>query len=223
MLLLLTLACSDYELSLPNDAGGERDLPPDLTSSEDSGDLDTGEWGPEDPNLENPPTGGPPEVFLDDCPEGIEVGFTPGEIYVKANDSTIATATLNSTQTGWFHVYDTTIAESGSSQQNETGFVRIANSDVPDGAPVWGSCGDDWIVRDADNSGTPKAEKIYLGTFWLQAGDNALTLEHVCNLVALGECAGSLNQVSGHMCEDSGNPNSVHVLAEGLCVIQAER
>lgn len=222
MLLLLTLACSDYELSIPNDGTGERDLPPDLTSDTDTGDIDTGDWDPEDPDLAEPPTGGPPEVFLDDCPDGIEVGFEPGEIYVKANDATVATATLNSTQTGWFHVYDTTIAESGSSQQNETGFVRIANADVPDGLPVWATCGDDWIIQDADNSGTPTAEKIYLGTFWLVNGDNALTLEHVCNLVADGECVSDLNQVSGHMCEDSGNPNSVHVLAEGLCVIRVE-
>lgn len=223
MLLLLALACTDYELNAPNDATGERDGPPDLTSGGDSGTWDTGPEDPEEPELADPPTGGPPEIFLDDCPDGIQVDFSPGEIYVKANDSSVATGTLNSTQTGWFHVYDTTIAESGSAQKNETAFVRIANADVPDGLPVWGSCGDDWIVKDADNSGSPKGEKIYLGTFWLQEGDNALTLEHVCNLVAQGECASELNQVSGHMCEDTGNPNSVHVLAEGLCVVRAER
>lgn len=229
-MLFLLLACSEYGINAPNDNAGGWPEPPPVsddtgTSTVDDTDDSAGDTdppvdsAPDEPVMDDPPTGGPPDIFMDDCPSDVTVTFSPSEIYVTST-RTAAAATLSTDVSGWFHVFDTTIAESGASQQNETGYVRISNAANPDGFPRWATCGDDWIVRDADNSGS-RSDKIYVGTYWLESGDNAVALEHICPRVNAGECTSHMNNVSGHSCSDTGNPNSVHLVAEGLCLVRA--
>ena len=60
----------------------------------------------------------------------------------------------------------------------------------------------------------------YMGTFWLVAGGNELQINHFCPLVRTGFCTQFHNtQDAGSTC-DTHNPNSVHVQAEGICLVR---
>jgi hypothetical protein len=167
-----------------------------------------------------------PDPWLDDCPEGsysVTDFYGAGggdEIYVLSWDPTEASATLVSPLGGLFAVYDSDVYESGGSQTNESGFVRIRNSANPEGAPTTPNCGLEYIVQDNDNDGSPPAPLIYMGTFSLVAGANDLTLYHFCPLFRQGYCqtyhVGDSSASSG--CDDSG-PNSIHVSGEGFCLV----
>jgi len=178
----------------------------------DGGGDDTGE----------PPRDGPPVEITDECPDGATVSMSPSEIYVLSWDSTAATATLTASDSGYFHIYDYSIAESGSSQWNESGYVRVSNATNTGGEPVYANCGYDWIVSDSDNYGPlPSGSRIYIGTFWLDAGSNTLTLNHYCPLYRAGECPAFHKTDTSDTCDNDG-VNSVHVVADGLCVTPAE-
>ena len=167
-----------------------------------------------------------PEEWLDECPENA-VPITDfyaddgGDgIYTLSWGPTEMDATLETPVAGMYAVYDTYVYESGGSQTNESGFVRIRNSGNPDGAPVSPNCGLDYIVQDSDNSGTPPAPLVYLGTFELAAGANELTLYHYCALFRQGYCStfhiGDPGATSG--CDGSG-ANSIHLEGEGICLV----
>ena len=168
----------------------------------------------------------PPPERIGECPpEAIPLTDFYGpdgqdEIYVLAWGNTQATATLVTPVAGMYDVYDTEVAESGASQTNESGYIRIANDHNPSGEPLWGNCANDWIVPDVDNDGPPALPWVYLGTFDLNDGDNQVVLSHYCPIFRAGECSvfhiGDPDASSG--CNDSG-PNSIHLNAEGICLI----
>ncbi len=199
MLAILMLSCVDYDLGSPNDVGHPY------------GDSATGEaW------LDLPP-----ETVMDDpCPDDVNATFGPGEIYVKSWDRTQDAGVLTAAVAGLYHVYDFTIAESGSSQHNESAFFRVSNATNPEGFPELSNCRDEWVVQDADNDGAlAVGQRIYVGTFWLDEGDNALSMHHFCPLVREGACPDlHIEDDPGGTC-DSGNVNSVHFVGEGLCLV----
>ncbi len=168
----------------------------------------------------------PPPQRIGECPpEAIPLTDFYGpdgqdEIYVLAWNNTQATATLVTPVAGLYDVYDTEVSESGASQTNESGYIRIANDHNPSGVPEWGNCVNDWIVPDVDNDGPPALPWVYLGTFDLNDGDNQVILSHYCPIFRAGECGtfhvGDPDAASG--CNDSG-PNSIHLNAEGICLI----
>ena len=213
-MLLLALGCTDYSFTDPEDTknGSHAEYP------------DSGDWGEEDrdpPGFDNPPTERPPTFLDGDCEEGTDqVLFEFDEIYVKSWDATQKDGTLYAYASGWYHLYDLGMAESGVSQPNETAMVRITNASNPDGYPAWANCGDDWFVVDADNISTPN-ERIYTGTYWLDEGVNHLELVHFCPIFRDGACDGlHITEWSDGTC-DSGNPNSVHLVGGAACVVPA--
>ena len=223
---LLTLAaCNDYNFDKENDVWGgdsgttapDRPSDADDTGGDDTGPGDTSP-DPDDPGT--PPDSLPPEVIEGECEGTNAVSISP-TIYVTTSAPTAAT-TLTASEAGWYHLYDYTIAESGESQRNETAYIQVSNSTNPDGHPALANCGDDWIVEDADNDGgLPTGSRIYLGTFWLDAGDNTLSLMHFCPLYEAGSCSSFHDTDDSSSTCESGNVNSVHLEGEGLCVTEA--
>jgi hypothetical protein len=199
VLTLLLLSCVDYDLSSPDDVGFPYS---DSGTGEQIVDL-------------------PPEVVMDDpCPDDVNATFGPGEIYVKSWDRETDGGVLTADVAGQYHVYDFTIAESGASQTNESAYFRVANDTNPSGMPTLSNCRDEWVVIDVDNDGAmARGQRIYVGTFWLDAGDNDLTMHHFCPLIRDGACPDLHLLVPDDGTCDSGNVNSVHFLGEGLCLV----
>ena len=101
--------------------------------------------------------------------------------------------------------------------------MRVVSDTVPDGAPYFTNCGADWFVADADNDATPPTgARLHLGTFWLDAGDNTLYLNHYCPVYRAGECTWLHDTVDGSSTCDSSNANSVHIEGDGICVVRAD-
>ena len=210
-----------------DDAGDDDDGSPydDGTDDDDAvvDDDDTSDGNDDDDDDDD----GPPPDRISECPPNaakVLDFYAPDggdEIYVLSWNNSTATATLEAPLAGLYDIYDTDVAESGASQTNETGFIRIANDHNPSGEPVWANCGDDWVVPDSDNSGAPLDPWSYLGTFDLNEGDNTITLSHWCPVFRAGECdwfhIGDPDGASG--CNDTGGANSIHVNADGFCMI----
>jgi hypothetical protein len=243
LLLLLGAACTEYGIHTPVDhpsqgedtaeddlspkpprgGGGGDDGGPDDPPEDTSPPTDTappGEGYDPDPDPHDIPDGDMPPRTREDCPGDAEASWSDGEIYVLSWDDTSASGVLWSNQAGWFHVYNSYLAESGSSQFNESAWFRIRNSTFPDGEPFHTNCGDDYIVEDHDNSGSSTTSLIYIGTFWLDTGDNDLQMNHYCPLYRSGECSSFHNTGHDTTC-DSSNVNSVHYSGEGLCISTA--
>ena len=202
---LVAIACSDYGFGDDKDVNG-----PDTGGSADTADTaDTADIDDDGP---------PPTVITDDCVTDTEASFSPGEIYVLSYEPTSASGTLTAGVSGWYHGYDFSLAESGASQTNEESYLRIGNARRPGGEPYWANCEDEWIVDDLDNDGLASGTRVYTGTFWLEAGDNTLTLNHYCPLYMDGYCP-EFHETSdsGQTC-DAGAANSVHFNGEGLCL-----
>ncbi|MEZ4322232.1 MAG: hypothetical protein R3F61_32465 [Myxococcota bacterium] len=194
--------------------------PEDPTNPEDPTD-------PEDPTVEqdggsdpeHPPTGELPEEHpTSECDASDIAPFSSGEIWVGNSNSspTEASGTLTAPAAGWYDVYNTPIQESGASQHNESAFFRVQNATNPAGLPATGNCGDEWVVADADNSGSPPGARTYLGTFWLDAGANTLVMTHYCQIWT--SCPQFHNDQPSNQTCDSGNINSVHFLGDGVCL-----
>lgn len=202
-------------------ADDDDDTTPESASDDDDDSIpDPDPSDDDDASISDPPdwrTECPPEAF-----DGVDFYGPDGEseIYVLDSSPTEATATLVVPVSGLYAVYDTAVSESGSSQTNETGFLRIRNSANPDGVPRNPNCGSDFIVQDSDNSGVPPAPLSYLGMFELVEGDNAVTLYHFCPMFNQGECEdfhiGDPEGASG--CLGSG-PNSIHLNGDGICLV----
>jgi hypothetical protein len=199
------------------DDGGVSDGGDDTGGGDDGG----GDAG-DDTGDRDPPTEGPPPEQVSECTPGTTATMSPEEIYVLSWTDTETYATLTTAESGYSHVYDYSISESGSDQWNESAFLRIRNTTNPDGTPVYANCGYEWLVIDADNYGDlPEGSRIYIGTFWLDAGDNAMTLYHYCPLYRSGQCESFHITVNDDTC-DNGGVNSVHVEADGICLAKAE-
>ena len=243
---LLLHACMDYGVHTPEDVrepnhpvrtpglyddsgeGGDTDhlhdsLPQEEVPDDDTDDPDDEPPDDDDPpgDFGDPPNGDPPSDWHDDCDGGTKA-TSSSSIYVLSWDPTQMDATVSTGTSAWYHIYSSHIAESGSSQRNESAYYRVPNSANPSGAPRWGNCGSDWVVRDADNGGGPPASLIYVGTFWLEKGDNTLEMHHFCPVYRSGSCSAyHVTSDSGSTC-DSGNANSVHFEGSGICVTRAK-
>ena len=77
------------------------------------------------------------------------------------------------TDAGWFHLYDTSVAESGAGQMNESVYFRVTNGSDGPGLPLDSNCDGECIVADPDNArDQPAGSRVYRGTFWFDAGTN---------------------------------------------------
>jgi hypothetical protein len=159
----------------------------------------------------------------EDCPGGVSATVIDsdgdGWVVITTSD-TEDWAIVNVPVDGVYEIYDSQLAESGSSQMNETGYLTVTNSVNPNGYPVTANCGLYHLVADADNNGTPTSA-IYVGTFSLMAGeDNLLTLHHYCPMYQDGHCTsfhnGDPNTGSG--CNTT-NANSLHMDLDGICIV----
>ncbi len=190
-------ACDDC-----NDADGTYAVPP-------SGLCD----GPDDP-----PTDTPPDPIPDpaDCTAGATVTVA-GAVWTGSYSSPRSTV-IRASASGWYHLYDAYVAESGASQRNESGYLNVSNPFNPSGKPAAGNCNGEYIVVDNDNSGPPPSQ-VFIGTFYLQAGDNTLTLHHYCPLQRAGQCgAFHVTSASSSTC-GSGNVNSIHLDLRAFCAV----
>lgn len=233
--LLLTTACSDYNLNKPGDdepGGDGTEDHDDGEVGEPEGDEDDGDPSEDDPGLDDPsddtaepdePEEGPPDEPLDDCEGDVEATWESGEIAVLGREDAPDSGTLTVPEAGWYHVYDTSIAESEDAQGNESAYLRIPSSADGDGLPMWGNCSEDWVVVDPDNGGPlPDGTRLYMGTFYLNEGENTVWLHHYCTRYRAGECADlHIEDDSDSTC-DTNNPNSVHFSGEGLCLQRVE-
>jgi hypothetical protein len=212
LLLALLCSCSDYGFSDGAHVwpGGDSATP----EADADVDADTDTDTDSDVDL-------PPETFLDDCTPDTTAQFDSGEIYVKSWDRQTDGGVLTAAATGWYHLYDYSLAESGASQTNEVAYLRITNARRPDGEPYHANCADEWIVDDFDNEQTP-VERIYAGTFWLEAGPNDLALIHYCPLERSGSCPQFHDTSDAGSTCDSDGPNSVHFDGEGLCLVRVD-
>ncbi len=235
-LLVLLIGCNENALSAlnsPPQRGDEGVDDDDDTVGDDDDDDPTGdnenEGDDDDAGDDDDVVGDdddddtPPPEKLDACPEdALTVADFYGdnggdEIYVLAYSPTEAYGTLVSPIAGLFDIYDTSVAESGDSQMNETGFIRIRNSHSSEGEPLFSNCGLDWLVMDTDNEGPPP-NLVYMGTFDLDEGDNDLTLYHFCPLFQQGYCSDfHIGDPNNNGCNDGAH--SIHFTGEGLCLV----
>ncbi|MCO4771863.1 MAG: hypothetical protein KDA24_17660 [Deltaproteobacteria bacterium] len=239
-LLLANSGCNETALealNAPPQRGDENPLADDDDDDDggihgDDDDDNTNEQPADDDDLANDDDAGddddglPPKT-IDDCPEGavfVTDFWGPSgedEIYVlgNGNNPTEATATLVSPVAGLFDLYDISVAESGNSQTNESGFIRIRNAVNPVGAPAFANCGYEWIQTDPDNEGAPP-ELFYMGSFDLVEGENEVTLYNYCGLYRQGLCSEFHigDPDTGGGC-NTGNYNSIHLAGEGICLI----
>ena len=213
-LSVVGLSCrADYGF-IPKNGGGAGDD----TAVEDPGDTEDIDPPDTEDDTGEPPS--PPPVLMEsDCPEDARSSISDS-VYVLSWDSTTASTEITAGGPGWYHLYDYSIVESGASQTNESAYLRIRNAQRPSGEPLWGNCGSDWVVQDADNQGAlAQGTRIYMGTFWLEAGTNQLELVHYCPIYRSGACGDlHITDDPGATC-DSGNVNSVHLEGQGICLM----
>jgi len=163
-----------------------------------------------------------PEETLSDC-EGVADVELNHELMSLSWDSSMAEGNVYVETEGTYHVYSNYIAESGSSQTNESAYIRISNSTNPDGFPMFSNCNTDWVVADLDNGmAIPSGMVAYVGTFYLAQGDNAITMGHYCPLYRAGECPSFHIEIDSSSTCDTGNPNSVHFTGTAVCLLPAE-
>lgn len=172
------------------------------------------------PSFLAPPPVRPPPAFVPDL-------SCEGRSSVHLSDSLVVTswsrnqdsAILEADAAGWYWLYGNVPADSGPEQQNETASLRVSNRSNPDGSSLHTNCGEEWLVQDADNHGSPSGERSYLGLFWLDEGRNAVSLHHTCPRIRAGVC-GTFEE-SDRLTSSchSYNANSVTVRADAMCAI----
>jgi hypothetical protein len=184
-------------------------------------DTGTAPWSNGDP-AEPPPYEAPPAPSIgEDCAAagGILAQLDDDEVDVLSHEGTVEIRTLTSGVSGWYDLYDRSMAHSGTGEWNESAMVRILNAGNPSGLPVLANCGANQVTLDPDNTGDPGDELLYLGTFWFELGENTLELEHLCPTVRAGSCAEleSLDDDDTTCAADDGN--SAHLDGERLCMV----
>ncbi len=211
-------ACSEYELGSDGEttpADGSDPAGPDTPDGPDRDESDTDidiDNFPLPPDFDEPP----PEVITECTGDAPQVA--PTQLAVLSWSQTTQSGIITVNQTGWYHVYNTYLSESGAGQWNESSFFRIKNAARPAGKPYFANCdGSDWIVVDQDNFGTPPGSRIYIGSYWLEAGNNELEMNHYCPIFRAGSCP--QHHYSGTLTCDSDSVNSVHFEGDGLCLV----
>ncbi len=131
-------------------------------------------------------------------------GDNDGQLYVLDDGNrTASCGTLRVTSTGYYDIFDIELSESCDTQQDETGYLTVANSCNTEGWPTEGNAGSRYVVLDNDNT-PPCADSsectpgkvcrtgggrkccvpdtpVFMGTFLLVAGeDNKICLNHWC-------------------------------------------
>jgi len=177
--------------------------------------------GPDTPGTWDTAPPAPPMDEIDECPNEAEVSIASG-VYVLSWDRTEVSGVLEAQSQGWYHLYDFALSESGDSQRNESGYLRLPNDINPDGQPRWSNCQSNWVQVDQDNYQAPAATRVYLGTFWLNEGPNPFSFTHYCPLYRAGHCLGLHDAEDAKSTCESGNLNSVHFEGEGLCIVLAD-
>lgn len=163
----------------------------------------------------------PPEETLEGC-VGVADIVLDEELMVWSWDSGPDIGTVEVDFGGTYHVYSDYIAESGSSQTNESAYMRFSNSQNPDGFPLMNNCNDDWVVADLDNNGSVPAGMVaYVGTFYLMPGENTISMHHYCPVYRAGDCPNFHFPADANSTCDSGNPNSVHFTGTAICLLPA--
>jgi hypothetical protein len=216
---LLLTACSEYDLGQP--------LPPEQPPSESGNEqAEEEEEAVEEEAVEEEEPGEteqervPEDFGTVDCEDGVTATWLSGELAALSYDTDPSIGMLNSTLTGNFHVYDIVPAESGAAQWNESMYLRVTNTTESIGMPVRENCGGDFIVVDADNQGDlPAGTTQYLGTFWLEAGDNNVEVWHACPRMRDGECPDQHIEDEPSSTCDSTNINSVHLTGQAICLV----
>lgn len=122
----------------------------------------------------------PSNFDRDDCDTQIGFAGSSGAITRSNYDAAIDVPLEDLQVSGWYAVYKNEVAESGSSQRNESSYYRVYNAANPMGLPRDPNCGGEYIVPDYDNDGrTP--ERVYLGTFYFDASSaNTIQMRHYC-------------------------------------------
>jgi hypothetical protein len=145
-----------------------------------------------------------------------------GTVVVESQSDNNEVKDLSSPVTGWYDLYDLSLADSGASETNEIARIRVRNGLFPDGSSAYANCGSDWVGPDADNVGATGSELYYLGTFWFEPGVNTLDLQHFCLSIRQGICP-ELEDLSdpGSTCA-SDEENGVGLVADGLCLVEPE-
>jgi len=158
----------------------------------------------------------------DGCVDGDVASWAPGEIVVAAWNPLEAEGVITANTAGLYAIYDRSLAESGPSQTNESAYLQVTTDANPAGQPEEGNCAGWWVVVDDDNDGAPPQDPVFLGTFWLERGENPVTLHHYCKLYRAGQCQDFHNPSPKNGSCDSDNWNSVHLLGEGVCLARQE-
>ncbi len=191
------------------------------TGTDPSTGTGSGATPPDNDDYDAPPDlVAPPSDTRDACGSGVYATMTDPEIWVGASSSSsrLETTTIVAPVAGWFDLYNTHIVESGDRQWNESAYFRVTNATNPDGYPLLANCVDDWVVVDLDNAGPPPGTRVYIGTFWLDVGDNTLEMRHYCDRYLAGECTSLHIPDDPNSTCDSGNINSVHFYGDGICL-----
>jgi hypothetical protein len=163
-----------------------------------------------------PPVSGECVVWGDVTYQGSE------ELVVVMPDELEDQGILHAEAAGWYDLFNDYLAESGDNQTNESCYFRVVNDTNPAGHPVQSNCGKDWVIMDRDNDGTPTTS-AFIGTFWLDKGDNTLQMHHYCPRFKAGECVDLHNDLPENKTCPSTNPNSVHFRGgTSLCVVPVE-
>ena len=109
---------------------------------------------------------------------------------------------------GYYKIFSRNHSESGCLQKNESSFINIKNATNPSGIPKYVNCTDQWVSVDPGNkyfgcaidgvniTGHGLIEPTYptnphpwnmiyhyMGTFWIEPGDNDLEVRHACSLL----------------------------------------
>lgn len=147
-----------------------------------------------------PPDQRPSFQFKDD-----QDGTKDGQLVALGNRQPYQSCgTLTVTKTGYYRLYDTELSESCKTQQDETGYLTVANSCNPDGWALESNLGKRFVVLDSDNTNNCKkdsecsggrvcrngtnggtccvpSQPTFMGTFLLVAGENnKICLNHLC-------------------------------------------
>lgn len=149
-----------------------------------------GEWVNGDP-ASPPPYGAPPPTELaGSCASlgGFHAELDDDSVDVESHDDSLDSVELTSPVTGWYEVYGRAMAREGDGEWNESAMIRVSNATSWTGLPVLANCDADWVAVDADNYGDRNGTLFYLGTFWFEAGENEVELEHACPRIRAGSC-----------------------------------
>lgn len=226
-LLILALATLPLRASAqcqddvcPDLDAGPDDRPDDCWNDDVGGDICNQE--PPDVCVPTEPT----FTFIDN----LDGNAGDNQVYAFNTDANkVGCGTLTVDETGYYQIFDVELSESGPSQKDETGYVKISNSCNSDGWPVERNYEDRFLILDVDNDpcttdpecgagrtcggsgGCVPDAPTFMGTFLLVAGeDNTMCLHHWCpeydDIVAGGGDPGFVY----NGCGDPGSINSIH-------------